>query len=385
MFYRPFLLVVLLGWCTLPARVRAQEQGRGYVPIPYQGNLEEMLRRQLSQTRVEKLLKQFHIDLEKINIDPKSLPLEKILGQKKNNFQEMLKKLPLDKLPPVEKKKVQENAQEIDKVLQEMRSRTEKSPPSLPETKPAPAPEENLENRFGRWARDLMEQAKNSDLGEMFRESSAWQEGLEDFKHFLSQQDVNVDRWGLGKLLPKDLKIDLGQGWANFKGLSLPGLPSVKFPMPNLGISNPLPGLGLPSLPSGSLAISQAALWILVALGLVLVLWQMARRVGRPGQVGPGWRPGPWPVDPARISSRADLIAAFDHLALLCLGQQARTWNHQTIGNGLGTDPERRRAALELASLYEWARYAPEADALSDQALASARHDLCFLAGGAAS
>jgi hypothetical protein len=159
----------------------------------------------------------------------------------------------------------------------------------------------------------------------------------------------------------------------------------VKIPMPNLGIGNPLSGLKFPQLPSGSLAISQVVIWALVALGLALVLWQMVRRVGRVGRPGPGWQVGPWPVDPARISSRADLIAAFEHLALLCLGLQVRSWNHRAIGDSLGTDPERRRAALELASLYEWARYAPEMDALSDQALAGARRDLCFLAGGAAS
>ena len=384
MFYRPFLLLILLGWCALPARILGQEQDRGYVPIPFQGDLEQMLRQQLNQAQLQDLFKKLHIDLEKFKIDPKTLPpLDKIDWVKKKSVQEMFKKIPMEKLAPAGKKQVEE----IQKKMQEMASKVGKPPP-FPEAKPAQVPEENLEDRFGRWARDLMEKAQSSDIGEMLQKSSAWQEGLKDFERFLSQQDMNVDKWGLGKLnlpFPKDLKFDLGQGLDRIKNLSLPGLPSVKFPMPNLGIGNPLSGLRLPQLPSGSLAISQVAIWVLVALGLALVLWQMARRVGRVGRPGPGWQVGPWPVDPARISTRADLIAAFDHLALLCLGRQARTWNHQVIGNGLGTDPERRRAALELASLYEWARYAPEIDALSDQALASARRDLCFLAGGAAS
>ncbi|HMF18873.1 MAG TPA: hypothetical protein VKE98_16825, partial [Gemmataceae bacterium] len=302
MFYRPFLLLVLLG--ALPARVLGQEQDRGYVLIPFQGDLEETLRRQLNQARLQDLFKKLHIDLEKIKIDPKTLPpLDKIDWGKKKNVQEMFKKIPMEKLPPADKKKVEE----IEKMMQEMASKAVKPPPPFPEAKPARIPEENLENRFGRWARDLMKKAESSDIGDMLRNSSAWQEGLKDFERFLSEHDVNVDKWGLGKLnlpFPKDLNIDLGQGLERIKNLSLPGLPSVKFPMPNLGIGNPLPGLKLPQLPSGSLAISQLAIWLLVALGLALVLWQMVRRVGRVGRPGPGWQVGPWPVDPARISGR---------------------------------------------------------------------------------
>src|SRR5262249_61802198 len=100
------------------------------------------------------------------------------------------------------------------------------------------------------------------------------------------------------------------------------------------------------------------------------------------GLTASGWRLGPWPVNPARISTRAELIAAFDYLALLCLGRQARTWNHSAIGHSLAsTKPEHHPAARELASLYEGARYAPEGDAPSDHALARARRDLCILAG----
>src|SRR5262249_13838521 len=133
MFYRPFLLLVLLGWCALPARVLGQEQERGYVPIPFQGDMEEMLRQQLNQARLQDLFKKLRIDLEKIEIDPKTLPpLDKIDWVKKKNVQEMLKKIPMEKLPPAEKKKVEE----IKKRMQEMASKAVKPPPPFPEAKP---------------------------------------------------------------------------------------------------------------------------------------------------------------------------------------------------------------------------------------------------------
>jgi len=349
--------------------------GRGYVTIPISGDLEDMLRRQFHQARLEELLKKWHID-------PKLLPaLEKIDKEQEQYVQKLLEQIPKKGLSPAEREKLKE----IAKGLMPSPPQGGKKP-FRPQMKPANPLEENLENRFGRWVRDLMKNAENSTIGDMIQNSTAWQEGLKDFDRFLSDQEKR-DFLGLGKLnlpMPRDLNIDLEQTWMKIKNLSLPGL-SVTVPVPDVSIGNPLTGLRLPALPSGSLALGQAAVWILVVLGLILVVWQIARRVGRSGLAASGWRLGSWPVNPANISTRAELIAAFDYLALLCLGRQARTWNHSAIGDSLAsTKPEHHLAARELASLYEWARYAPEPDALSDQALANARRDLCILAGVAA-
>jgi hypothetical protein len=68
----------------------------------------------------------------------------------------------------------------------------------------------------------------------------------------------------------------------------------------------------------------------------------------------------------------------------LCLGPAARPCHHLELAARLGgptADAERRRAAGELARLYEQARYAPEDDQLSADDLAAARRDLCLLAG----
>lgn len=392
MFFRPVQKLLLVALTVLvdptlgPAKGPRNKPGRGYVPIPFEGNLEDMLRRQFHKGKLNDLndlIKKLPIDFKKFKIDAKSLTAEKMDWRHKEKIQELLKSFPRKELPPQELEKLKE----MDKILKEIPSPPGKKTFPTQDTTQSNPPEENLENKLSRWAVDLMKNAEDSNLGDMLRDSPAWREGLKDFENFLSGQEGNFDFPGPGKWnlpLPKKLNIDLGQSWEKIKNLSLPQLPSVHLPMPDLGIGNPLAGLKLPSFPSGSLAISQALVWVLVAIGLVLVVRQMVRRVGKAGQAISGWRLGPWPVDPARISNRAELIAAFEHLALLCVGRQARTWNHHAIGEELSKNEERRRAALELAALYEWARYAPEPDELSDQALATARRDLCFLAGVAA-
>lgn len=130
----------------------------------------------------------------------------------------------------------------------------------------------------------------------------------------------------------------------------------------------------------------QPLLWVLVGLGFALALWRtLAWRWGRRAEDrAAGWRLGPWPVRPGDVASRADLVRAFDYLALLRLGRVARAWNHREIAARLGDDArsaERRDAADRLALLYEQARYAPPSDPLPDAALAAARRHLCLLAG----
>jgi hypothetical protein len=84
------------------------------------------------------------------------------------------------------------------------------------------------------------------------------------------------------------------------------------------------------------------------------------------------------------VATRGELVAAFEYLALLCLGPDARARNHLDLADQLGqgsNEAERRRAAGELAHLYEQARYAPAGEPLTPDDLAAARRDLCLLAG----
>ena len=131
------------------------------------------------------------------------------------------------------------------------------------------------------------------------------------------------------------------------------------------------------------------ASFALVALGvLFLLLWKLGGSSGWKALRGEDgqWRLGPWPVQPAAVATRQELIRAFEYLALLRLGVTAGTCHHRTLAGRLAErdegDPARRRHAVELlADLYEQSRYAPGEEPLSPEELSEARHALCFLAG----
>jgi hypothetical protein len=159
-------------------------------------------------------------------------------------------------------------------------------------------------------------------------------------------------------------------------------LPRPNFRMPRIDLR----GAGLPSgalrASGGLLDFAQFFLFALLFAAFGFVLWRL---FGARAAEAVGLRRGlgPWPLDPAQVASRADLMKAFEYLSLLRCGEQARAWHHRAIAAGLGgTQPERRAAAERLAELYEHARYAPQqASALSDGAVLDARRHLTYLAG----
>jgi hypothetical protein len=155
--------------------------------------------------------------------------------------------------------------------------------------------------------------------------------------------------------------------------------PSVQ--MPHVELAPP----SMPSAPhfgGGRVDLGGAVNVILVVLGVVVVagiLWHF--RGGRISNAGSGGRVlGPWPLDPARVASREELIRAFEYLSLLRCGEPARTWHHRAIAERLGgTEAERRAAAERLATLYEHARYTPVTGGEPDWS--AAREPLTLLAG----
>jgi hypothetical protein len=132
-------------------------------------------------------------------------------------------------------------------------------------------------------------------------------------------------------------------------------------------------------------------LWVVITIVLAVVVWKYlrARSAEQARRRHRAWKLGPWPVSPAAVASREELILAFEYLSLLKLGPAARSRNHLALADALGNQEsgvrgqesgERRRAAQHLACLYEFARYAPDRNPLSDDALTAARRELCFLA-----
>jgi hypothetical protein len=154
----------------------------------------------------------------------------------------------------------------------------------------------------------------------------------------------------------------------------------------NLGKLAGPPSFNLPSGNSvgGGLAMLQILLFLAVALVVFGLIWRLLAQT-RARSVQDALRRAVWPVLPGQVSTRQQLIQAFEHLALVVLGPSARSTNHRAIADGLGATPARTQAADELATLYERARYDPVEGELPATDIAAARRDLCLLAGMAAS
>ena len=206
--------------------------------------------------------------------------------------------------------------------------------------------------------------AQLADLTRFTKDSGKW----------MGDSVKSLQKLNLGKLdLPPLPKV------------TMPNMPTVNLPDVNLPQMGGLPSIGMPrggGMPASAGAWKEILLVVtLCVLGVVgwkmLQLWLAVRRDPRIA----GWQPGAWPVDPARVASREDVVRAFDHLSLVRLGFDARHCHHLDIASRLGADEPRRQAAAQLAVLYERARYTPTDEALPPEALAAARRDLCLLAG----
>jgi hypothetical protein len=409
-------LLLLLG--LLPAApARAQERsgiapGRDYVRFPLQGDLKALFKDRLQHVQVreefERLLKAAQADPERFKRDRAAQ--EKLLSHLSDpRFQEELEQalgkhagaLPFDK---------KDFLQKVEMVAGPTAQHAP-VPGGQPEAPAGPTPPEPGPGAMSRpvpvrppssadppgeaeapdvdWLRQRFESLEDSRIGRVLRDSPAFQQGLVDLQESLlrpGDDGPGAPPWELGKLTSRLRDLDLSRferGWDKLQGLNLPSLPR-----PGLPFSGPGPQrfAAPPAPPSGPGAL-QAVLWLLLLAGGGFLVWRALARLkaGEASRDGRAWRLGPWPVDPSRVVTRADLVRAFEHLSLLVLGPAVRTWNHLAVADGLagdGPDAARRRnAAAELAGLYEQARYAPEDEPLGADVLTAARQDLCLLAG----
>ena len=143
-----------------------------------------------------------------------------------------------------------------------------------------------------------------------------------------------------------------------------------------------MPGIGIPS----ATAIDRGLLlvWVALILAAGVLAWKLlgGHVPGIRRQARRDWKLGPWPVAPGAVGTRQDVVRAFEYLSLLKLGPVAQSRNHLDLAAELGEpEIEHRNAAERLAALYEKARYTPANEALSVDALATARRELCYLAG----
>jgi hypothetical protein len=413
-------------------RSRPGPSHRAYIPIAPAGDLEQILKDNLDRVRglndMRDILEQLRKNSDLLKgsgfedflkgLDGNGAGLDPNDPKTRKMFQDVWDRLNKD---PELRDKVQKNLSLDPKKFQELADQARKElandqrpegEPAVP-GKPQPAPEaptppaaEDIsppdnDHDFAQTLKNWLERAENwGRVGEMLRDSPAFQKAVNDLSlNFLNQEGGTLHLDG-GMLNRVGDVADLAgrgfdmvdRGWSSFGNLPMPSLPSVR--LPNLSLGR-FPSFGMPSVGApggGGAGLGTALLWVVLAAALGLILWQVLARVSlrQAGkQAGAGWRLGPWPVDPAQVTTRQELIQAFEYVSLLLLGPAVRTWNHREIAAGLadeaaGGSSGKRAAADRLAALYEVARYAPEEGPLAGEALAQARRHLCYLAGVAA-
>jgi hypothetical protein len=242
---------------------------------------------------------------------------------------------------------------------------------------------DSLRNRSSTWLKNNLESWVRT-LDEHFDSpfGSSWRDAIKELARTAAERNLDKnmperlrrlsqDMPRLRDLFPKSFTLAMNQT----RTPSLPNIDSVRAPR-------------LPSTPSSTRGLSFVLLWGLVVVIVVLVLFKGGAwyRHYRATVKPKGWRLGAWPVAPGAVSTRADLVRAFEYLAMLCLGRAAVTCHHLELAARLGSQParepdRRQHAAHHLAHLYEQARYTPDDEALPPHEMETARRELCYLAG----
>jgi hypothetical protein len=423
-------ILLAVGASTLALGVQAQEAKKSYTRFPYDGDLQQILTQQLLEAKSDLELQQLlEKHLGQLKFDPKLLSgidpndpklraqlenpliraqIEKLLGSSKRDGQldpkqfesirRLLKSEPKSNGGPPEKGD--------PKTATHPPANGNKSSPDKTDATPMPPGEPEDADRMAKWTQDLLRRLEDTPLGESLRNSPAWHKTMQDLSNWFTDKESGKFRFNTAGLEALTTRLRTETNWKfslpelgamTLPGVSMPSLPSL--PRPDIGWrragnwsppmpSRPMgPSSSLPaSAATGSMAFAQVLLGAAVLGLLAVVLWRLLAR-GH-WQFGTRRAPspealGPWPVDPAHIQSRQEVVLAFEYLSLLQLGPEARSLNHRDIAFGLGEADERRRAAQELARLYEQARYTPSEDPFSAEEISKARQVLRLLVGGA--
>ncbi len=447
------VLGVFLAFDTPPAHAQlgpprdAAQPTRSHNLAPFalpQGNTEEALLERLGQKQLAETLKKYGLKPEEIN------NLDK-LKEKYPELYEQARKLMEQRGVDLGNINPEQDAPKLQGLLNDLQKNVPGAAPSQPPTTPPATPPGNqlplppppavqpgagevpnppalppgelplggmgvpgeppaVTSPMSRSIARLAEQVQRWDPG--LRNSRAWRGAMAELTGSMGKEDP---RW-------KKLSESLGgfeERWRLWSGAVrerfFPNTPDW------LGRLTPknVPRVQLPSLPNPSVSVPAGgpaggggpvgALLILAGLAVAaVVVWRSWGKLGGAASAArhPGWHLGPWPVEPACVRTRDDLVRAFEYLALRDLGPAARQWNHRLIGHTLGNGgtrdapvdlladtvvalpvhfvTDRQLAAEHLADLYARARYAPPGEPLTDELLSAARRDLCLLAGVAA-
>jgi hypothetical protein len=397
---------------------------RQYADVPFQGNLELSLKQRLEQIRdlselFEELKKHPELfDPKKLEKGdwknpeflqkhgPKLLDMFKGMGLVDKEGEglklneDKLKGLKEDLQKQIEKMKGAGAPDQLPNPNPEVPDGNPPPPPfqgklpPLPDGKLPEAPgwDGDEEGRMADFFKDWMLKMEESKFGDLFRNSPAFQDGLKELVDSVRKGEGEMWQPGAGfadNFAKWSNPGDLGwfkNTFTMFDKLSLPNLRPPGFSPPKFGgwaPNVPAPGPWAAGPAIGGSGFGMVVLWVGVGVVILVLLWKLLPhlRVAAQERTQAGWRLGPWPVDPHRVATRAEVVKAFEFLSLLRFGLDVRTWNHRDIAQALGSAAGDRPAAQELAQVYELARYTPDDERLPEASLAAARRDLCFLAG----
>jgi hypothetical protein len=264
--------------------------------------------------------------------------------------------------------------------------------PTLPPLQPGGASEPKqswLDRQLGRFANAVVDELNNAENSEALQNALRSLGGLKDGADGSQQLDLG----GLWNSATEDMASWVSSKWdvpGELSEVPAAFYHELRSAIPEVGNSVNGALARLPNDPltsPGSGVRADAVAWVVSALMLAAIGWQLLGRRVAAIRRADAEQLGPWPVEPGAVTSRDDLVRAFEYLAVLRLGAGARSSNHLAVASRLGEDePESagRAAADELARLYERARYAPEPGPLQESELDAARRDLTLLARAAA-
>lgn len=228
---------------------------------------------------------------------------------------------------------------------------------------------------------DALRDLKLDGVMDQLRDSPSFQNWMQSLSQTGSQGNP-------GPLTLGDT-MQLFGGLDNFVRMIRPYLPRDLPSLRDLNLSPPSsPNVNIPSFGISQFSLpwldSMGAHWptvvVLLALTVIALAGLLRYYRSAAAPIAVTHQLGPWPVDPRRISTRQEVIAAFEYLALLKCGQDAAHWHHRAVAHDLGRDMQLRDDAESAAAIYEQARYAaPDQPGLWEQA----RTFLSRLAGGA--
>ena len=163
----------------------------------------------------------------------------------------------------------------------------------------------------------------------------AWNRAFEDLRTSINNPDAarfKLGDWQDNLKVPDGMMGNLGEGGLDrLRQLTTPDFKAWTPSLPEFG-NVPMPDLSAPSLPRGpSLpSVGTSGTWVLLAVICLFVVWQLLR-LSKRAAADARAALGPWPVRPEAVTTRAELVQAFDYLALLTLGLRVQSWNHHAV------------------------------------------------------